>query len=811
MLLAVYALVSCKKDEITEETITYEIKVPTSEFYTVSAPDKAEAGKIIDVTVNSVENVFVTGVLFNDNEAVEKSENTFRFEMPAENVDLKILTSSTVTVEPSSYFTGSADKQIAEPGETVTVTFTTLYATDMINMALVNGTIECTPISADLGEYVFSFKMPEGPAHVIGYTANEYFVIERDYDDHCQVIMLDCINHQGTPEEFCSQVTDGLVHFLYKWDIGYEVDCKVLGKTTGTDYSSDIFWSLATDNNLYQDCWAFRMPDEPVVIKASSKELGIYAGYDFTGEYKAYWMTLAENRIFTSDAPTMNLDLRESSAYIVTSTDENAYDFSGLYTVTDGKITYDPENVRGNHALSGKVIEDGFAFIIVDDIINNKADNRRYYLAGKEDFRFTCATDTEYATRFLLETEANGQKNHYFVEISTNSLSVVTADFQNGSSISESSVAIISKDGKPYLRYSYQNGSAPEFQYCGNEAGTYSSMSGSSLVLDGFNTATYNGVPGTYTIKANIVTFTDGSGSETSFNIDTNTNTFTEIKPVSELKLDSAYSTDIAWIGVETYVTQTGYVRIVFDSDYSGNNFKEGYASIRIWFYDMGREKEMIGSCEPYFIDEDARTVTISNVYQGTGTSWSTTEKDVVLKISEDCKTLTFVDPYIYSTSSPNTYCYGGQYTQLVSETPGSTEPEAGWNGPKTYSASGLIAYQDLSPYEFGGAIFVYMDKDMDGNVKTDYATVKVTVNDTPIVHDCKPYVYDESTSTLTIQGISQGWMSGKTDMDMPFKVSGDKSQIQLPSDYNYGNIYAAEGIFAFTYVTVADKALIGE
>lgn len=642
-----------------------------SKFYEVEFPETAEAGETVTVTVTPVENVFIDGVLYNDEEAEKAEENQYTFEMPEEDVTLSILSSSTVTVELGDYFKKAvADKEIAAVGETVTVTFVTLYMEDYVNKVLVNGSIEAkmNMDESDLGWYVYTFEMPEGPAHVKGYLENEYYVIEREADEHSDVWMLDCINHQGTPEEFCSQSEGKIVHFLYKWDIGYEAECKLIGQETGTDYSGELFWSLAADNHLYQDCWAFFMPDEPVLIKVTSHEESVYPGAAYTGGYKGYEMVLGENRILTSTEPALNVELRESAAYIVTSNDYMSYDFSGLYTVTDGKISYDPENCRGDFALSGQLLTGDFAFFIVDDLLDNKADNRRYYLAGKNDFSYVCATDTEYATRFLVEADCNGAKTWYFVEKDTKSIKEATAEFKSGSSLAETCEAIISLDDNPYLKYTYETGSAPVFQYCGKEAGTYTSDKGETLVLDGFGYGSYNGTEGTYTIESSVITMTDADGNELKFNVDFNAHTFSVIAETSsDLLLDPVYSTTEAWIFVESGDPyQGGRITIRFDSDYSGN-YKEGYALLKITYMDMGREKEMVGSSKPYFIDEATRTVTISQVLVGTG-GWSTDYKDIVLNISEDGKTLTFADSVIYSTISPYIYCYGGEWAPIYSE-----------------------------------------------------------------------------------------------------------------------------------------------
>ena len=76
----------------------------------------------------------------------------------------------------------------------------------------------------------------------------------------------------------------------------------------------------------------------------------------------------------------------------------------------------------------------------------------------------------------------------------------------------------------------------------------------------------------------------------------------------------------------------------------------------------------MIGASCPYYTDETTRPVTISNVLQGNG-GWGTTKKDIVLNISEDGKTLTFVDEAIFSTVSPYIFCYGQEWAPIYSET----------------------------------------------------------------------------------------------------------------------------------------------
>jgi hypothetical protein len=686
LALAAFCMAACDKVEPdkdgqqkpdTEKPAVYTISLKAeSEFYEVEFPTEALEGENVTVTVTPVEDVYVDMVRYNSTKAtpVEGKDNTFEFTMPAKNVSLTVNTSSTVTVLPSSYFTGVADKNIAAAGDLVAVKFYVNNIEDAVTSAIVNNSINCTLTGMDLGEFIFSFEMPEGPAVVEGFTEVEYHVIEREWDEHCVISMLDCINLQGTPEEFCSQKPEGLVHFIYKWDLGYDVACTVTGLKTGTDYTGDVFWSVAADNHLYQDCWAFYMPNEPVLIKAVSTEKVIYDDAAFVGSYKGYWLTFDENKIYTSSQPSMSMELSKNSAFTVTSDDENAYDFSGLYSVNENTIATDRETSRGDFALRGQLLEGDYAFAIIDNLLHDNVDNRRFYLTGKNDFTFACATDKSNGGRFLLEADQNGQKKWYFVERDNQSIKKAEVTFLKGSSIGESCVAMIDVIGgiefnkTDRFKYTYENGVVPEFTFSGKEIGTYTSDKGETLELDGFGYAEYNGTEGTYTIEAGLVTFTDAEGTQTKFNVNMNDKTFVVIADSTGLELDPRYSTTTAWISVDGEQSETGMITVAFEANYGATAVKEGYAFIQIKYMEMGKEKEMIGASSPYYIDAENRTVTISNVLQGNG-GWGTTKKDIVLNISEDGKTLTFADEIIYSTSSPYIVCYGQEYAPIYSET----------------------------------------------------------------------------------------------------------------------------------------------
>lgn len=660
-----------------EEMYTISLKAE-SEFYEVDFPEEAEAGEIVTVRVYPVEDVYIDNVRYNNTKAtpVEDEENTFEFEMPKRNVTLTFNTSSTVTVLQSTYFEGLADKEIAAAGDIVKVVFGVYNIDDVVSSAMVNGTIKCTLAGTDMGVFIYEFTMPEGPAVVEGFMESEYYVIERQWDEHCVISMLDCINNQGTADEFCSQKVEGLVHFLYKWDLGYDVICTVTGKESGLDYTSKVFWSLAEDNNLYQDCWAFYMPDEPVLIKAVSTEKTTYEGQPFVGKYKGYWVTLGNNKIYSSSQPTMDLELRKSTAYFVESTDANAYDFAGLYAVNNGQIAADRDAEKeGDYALRGQVIDNDYVFAIVDYLLVDNVDNRRFYFTGKNDFSFVCAADYS-DNRYLLEANQGGQKTWYFVERDNQSIKKANLTFVSGSSIGETCEAMVTVEGgiafnrTETFKYTYQNAGTPVFTYIGKEAGTYTSDKGETLVLDGFGNATYNGTEGTYTISSGVVTFTDKNGKETKMTTDANTMKFTVIVEASEetlTALAAEYKTTTAKVSVKGNVSETGTILVAFDRNYYGDYYK-GYAQLKITYISQGSVVEIIGDTKKYVIDEAERTVTFPGVVQGDGiTSNKTIKKDIVFKISDDFKTLTLVNEYIYSSSSQE-ICYGGAVLNAVEE-----------------------------------------------------------------------------------------------------------------------------------------------
>lgn len=135
-------------------------------------------------------------------------------------------------------------------------------------------------------------------------------------------------------------------------------------------------------------------------------------------------------------------------------------------------------------------------------------------------------------------------------------------------------------------------------------------------------------------------------------------------------------------------------------------------------------------------------------------------------------------------------------------------EPASGWKS--VYSATEMVA-SSMYGTDYSGEMYVYMDKDMEGAAKEGYATVKIMNGGNVMIHDCKPYVYDEATCKLTIQSVTQ-WFMGPAERDITFTVAEDRSQMTV--DYNHdlqGMIFDPnDTIGGMIYVMVGNTVLVG-
>lgn len=646
------------------EDTTYNIAIRNnSDLFKISAPTQAVVNEEIDITITEIqEGVNIEAVKFNESEAefVSNEDGTiiYSFVMPEEDVTISVENTCDITLLEGEHFSVVADKEKAGKNETVTLIFTVSTPYYKMTSATFNEE-QCTFVEQQGNDFTYTFTMPDEPVTVTGSAHSDELIIERSWDEHCVVVMLDCINNQGTPEEYCSQVFGEIVHFIEKHDLGYDVKLTVTGIETGTDYSSGIFWSLAEDSHLYQDSWAFYMPDESVMINATSTEKGDYLGEPFIGEYIGSLISVGTNNIYNTSEHKMTLNLRASSAYSFVTTDEKGFDTEGLYTYSQNKFDYIAESCTTDWGVRGEILDNEFVFAEVHYLIYDNWENISYYFGAREPFEYTCAASDQYGIYYLLEATQESGTRHFYVDIQRKTIKEVTLDFEYGDSINGYCLAKVSDETAPLFMYSYSSDSTPVFQFKGKEEGTYTSATLGTLYLDGFGKGTYNNTPGNYTLSGTIVKFNDGT-NVSEFNIDLNNKTFSIIENTSGWNGASQYSLNGAKIYLSGSVSNNGVVTVTLDKNLMGND-KEGYAAIQIQYPgSFGRLSDIISDCQPYYYESETHTLVITNVLQGTGNGYSTTRKDIRLKVQSDFSSMTFEAEYIYSTSTPYEYLFGG-------------------------------------------------------------------------------------------------------------------------------------------------------
>ena len=169
--------------------------------------------------------------------------------------------------------------------------------------------------------------------------------------------------------------------------------------------------------------------------------------------------------------------------------------------------------------------------------------------------------------------------------------------------------------------------------------------------------------------------------------------------------------------------------------------------------------------------------------------------------LSEDGKTITLEDVSTHMFFGPATglqltvegntisftEAFYGYVTNYVAINPnmdlGGDEPEAGWDGPKFYKATGLFSmdYSGQLPEDWNGVMTLSMDKDLDGAEKVGYASIVAESTLVTVLNSCVPYVYDAETGYLTLQGVTVGSVSGPTERDIVLVVEDNKSTVVLP------------------------------
>lgn len=434
-----------------------------------------------------------------------------------------------------------------------------------------------------------------------------------------------------------------LVKFMWYADYGYVGGLKI---TTAS--GADVPFEYVTDDEEFGTCWLCAMPEEPITIETIGTEKTTYASREFTGDYKGYPITVGGNGLTALSDPTFSLQLSGNTSFHATVSGEKT--FAGCYIFDDDRntFTYDDDysaDVYGKktYGVSGTWFEGGDALVIVNNLTDDRPDNNRYYFVSQSDFTYVMASSDAYASRNLIEKRGNGATSWYYYNKLDGTIEPVDVAFSVGSSISNAEDALVSdKSGTPLFRYSHRSpDSFPVFTMKGKEAGTYTPESGTGdyLVVDGFGSATYGDMKGTYTVANGVLTFTSQTGVETTFLINTTAHTYNVA--VSE-EWDGPESFASAITGnYDSNTSSNGMFAITLNHDYAGN-VEEGTVKVQVTLTsDWYESKDIIANTASYTYDASAHQLTISGLLVGTANGRGSERINITFDVSADKQTLT--------------------------------------------------------------------------------------------------------------------------------------------------------------------------
>lgn len=638
--------------------------------YTVEAPAEARANEEVSVTVTPAEGVVINGLMYNDNGCTlvssEGGKSVFSFTMPAQAVALTVdytapAKTYTITAKNDDGVYSFSVAKSAEEGSLVKFTMTFVNQTYKVTSVSFGNEETCTllgeTVEDEFTTYEFEFTMPSRNVTLTPAVEKNWHRIYRVSSEHAEVKALNCLvkDEHGNPipdedgNWICQQVKGQMFHFMVYPEMGYNYEITVKGES-GKGYG----YGPATAPD-FGACLGIQMPNEPITVEATSSEKGDYLGEPFVGTYSGCFIDILEaSRISSSASANAVAELKSNTVFTVRTTDVNAFDFNGTYTYdkSAGSFRYNHADCK-TYGLSGKT-EDAFNLFIVNNKLEDMPEHTRFYIVSKEESSdYVCASNASKNEALIQIRNSAGNNVFYLFTRSSYSISPVEVTFESGSSIADAGAVAYFTDeasGTSY-RYSVEGGIAV-FTKGGQEAGAYAPAEGgeADLVLDGFGKGTYKGEEGTYTVDGTIVEFTAASGTK-SFILDFTNRTYTIV------------GGEGGWNGpVEYYV----------EGEFGMNNGKVRKASISIklnveeskadFIVRIGNDYNELNTTDIYSVsgftyDSEAGTITISQVYVGTGVGWGAGRQDFVLNVSADKSELTFKDvDNIYSPASNSRY-----------------------------------------------------------------------------------------------------------------------------------------------------------
>lgn len=584
------------------------------------------------------------------------------------------------------------------------------------------------------------------------------------------------------PYDWTGAPKDFTVLFDVRPQKGFAYTYTITGEYTGKRYSDNplfVFISEPDDNLLGVKAMAYHMPYEPVMMELESEELSTYAGAPFLGNYKGYSVAQpAKKRISHKPASQFDMEFKANGTYHFTATDSEQLDVTDLFTWNEEENSFayvpyegpmkneiDLEIKRG--AL-GRFIDGGFMLTTIHNVIDDRPENNRTYLAARGDFDFTLASADDYGFRMLAQAvPADGSATRYwYFEDYGSTVSEVNVEFVSGSNLGQTSTAYVVRDGEKLFRYEYLVGDTPVFTARGSEFGEYTGNSG-KLTVDGFGSLTLGSESGTYTVQGGLLTAKIGQGVRL-FVIDGKDHTYSEMvadawKGADFFSLDTALG---AFRGGE--LNNQNYISIALDKDLRGNA-SPGDASVTINIRRNdgfgGGFHGAVASIGKYIYNAESRTIVVTNVLVGSSPTVSG-RRNLVLKLSDDLRSMWLddsTDARIYTTDHEDSYVLTGPQNTLTAPAPAAPSLAPAYNGAHMVTFYG-------SPRESQSSLTI--------DEAAGKATIRVTIMGADAINSTVDYVLDGTE--LTLKGVTVGtkdaFVLTPQDLDLKFTIEDDGS-----------------------------------
>ena len=373
----------------------------------------------------------------------------------------------------------------------------------------------------DVQEVSFS-EEDDGLYHSDPAVADEgYYVINRAWDQHAQLVMENCIENSNQKNEFTQSKPNFTPLFRVYYDCGYDFTVEIKGKRTGKVYDYEWIVRDSPRNSVGLASWGFYMPEEEVTITVRSHEKKTYEGQPFAGNYHAAQFSVGE-KWTTRGGGNSSMFVMGANQYFnlvrnTSNTNPAAGDtICGEYTMkrdaaVEGRssfeylvdeIDYLHRDLTFGWGVQGYYYDSGDLLAVTVELDDNGPDNHFIYYGSQLPFEYTCVAANSFGSRYILEVQKAGQKRQwfYFYPETYQFSEMTTEDITDHDEGIATCDAIFSIDAVPFVRLSRDEDGMPVFKYKSNEEGTYVCAGLDDLVLDGFGRGQWGALKGEYVL-----------------------------------------------------------------------------------------------------------------------------------------------------------------------------------------------------------------------------------------------------------------------------------------------------------------------